>query len=346
MPKPSGASITVTSTTRRGAAGAQDPINGQPQDGQNPLAELSLLCHWDSLPEWRRDNHFIHSGYVRETNSLKRSLHSLTYLHNETVNIYTHLIPSSSVILGLSALPIILGLGLFFEDEITTAETAANNLLHKYIQFYLSTDVTDAISAGIFLLGVATCMGLSAIYHTLTSHSHAVASFGNQLDYLGIVVLIVASMVTLTHYSFIDQSILFRSAFWSITGVLGTICAVVSVKPSFRTPEWRPFRASMFVAFGFSGVVPLLASCYLFGTDSTWSRLSQGWLLTEAVLYISGAILYALRIPECFAPGKYDYFGHSHQIFHVLVVLAAICHGKALYESYKYGHAVLLAEAL
>jgi adiponectin receptor len=256
------------------------------------------------------------------------------------------LIPSSSALLGLAALLVLLWLGFFLEDELASAEAAASHTIHRYIQFYPSTDLTDAIAAGIFLLGVATCLGLSATFHTLKSHSHAVATLGNQLDYLGIVILIVASMVTLTHYSFIDQTILFRSTFWSITGALGTICAIVSVKPTFRSPDWRSFRASMFVAFGLSGVIPLLASLYFFGSISTWARMSQGWLLAEAGLYISGAALYALRVPECFAPGKYDYFGHSHQIFHVLVVLAAICHGKCLYESYKYGHAVLLAEAL
>lgn len=344
MPQPSGASTAIKNATRRGAASAHNSASSPQQTHKTPaLSELPLLCHWDSLPEWQRDNHFIHNGYVRETNSLKRCLHSLTYLHNESVNIYSHLIPSSSVLLGIVALLVLLKFGFFFEEELVAAETAVSHTFHKYIVVYPSTDLTDGIVAAIFLLGVATCMGLSATFHTLKSHSHVVATLGNQLDYLGIVALIVASMVTLTHYSFLDQTIMFRSVFWSITGVLGFICSVVSVKPTFRSPDWRAFRASMFVAFGLSGVIPLIASLYLFGRDNTWARLSQNWLLAEAGLYISGAAIYALRVPECFAPGKYDYFGHSHQIFHVLVVLAAICHGKCLYESYKYGHSVLLA---
>lgn len=35
---------------------------------------------------------------------------------------------------------------------------------------------------------------------------------------------------------------------------------------------------------------------------------------------------------------EYDNFGHSHQIFHILVVLAGLCHGTALYKSYVNAH--------
>lgn len=95
----------------------------------------------------------------------------------------------------------------------------------------------------------------------------------------------------------------------------------------------------MFVAFGLSGTFPVIASLYLYGFQDTWTRISLGWILSEAGLYIGGAAIYAARIPERFTPGKWDYFGHSHQIFHVLVVLAAICHGVCLYQSFVYVHA-------
>ena len=36
-------------------------------------------------------------------------------------------------------------------------------------------------------------------------------------------------------------------------------------------------------------------------------------------LYITGAGLYAARIPERFLPGKCDIWFQSHQIFHLLV---------------------------
>ena len=47
------------------------------------------------------------------------------------------------------------------------------------------------------------------------------------------------------------------------------------------------------------------------------------------------------RWPERIAPGKFDVIGSSHQIFHVLVVLAAASHlvGLVTAFDYRHGHA-------
>lgn len=46
----------------------------------------------------------------------------------------------------------------------------------------------------------------------------------------------------------------------------------------------------------------------------------------EGLLYIAGAGIYAARVPERFAPGRFDLLGASHQVFHCLVVAAAGSH--------------------
>jgi len=42
--------------------------------------------------------------------------------------------------------------------------------------------------------------------------------------------------------------------------------------------------------------------------------------------YILGVIVYVSRIPERLYPGKFDIWGHSHQIWHFFVLSAAILH--------------------
>ncbi|EHB10068.1 Adiponectin receptor protein 1 [Heterocephalus glaber] len=49
----------------------------------------------------------------------------------------------------------------------------------------------------------------------------------------------------------------------------------------------------------------------------------MGWFFLVAVTYITGAGLYAVRIPERFFPGKFDIWFQSHQILHVPVVAVA-----------------------
>lgn len=44
------------------------------------------------------------------------------------------------------------------------------------------------------------------------------------------------------------------------------------------------------------------------------------------------------RIPEKLAPGRFDIWGSSHQIFHVLVVMAAGAHLIGLLKAFDYAH--------
>ena len=49
------------------------------------------LRQWDEIPSWQQDNEYILSGYRVPTGSFTRCLQSLAYVHNETINIYSHL---------------------------------------------------------------------------------------------------------------------------------------------------------------------------------------------------------------------------------------------------------------
>lgn len=56
------------------------------------------------------------------------------------------------------------------------------------------------------------------------------------------------------------------------------------------------------------------------------------WLLSMALLYLVGALLYATRTPERFFPGKFDIWFQSHQLFHMCVVIAAFTHYYGISE--------------
>ncbi|CAN6628204.1 ADIPOR-like receptor Izh2p [Trichomonascus vanleenenianus] len=278
--------------------------------------KVARLCHWDDLPEWQKDNHYILTGYVRETLSWRKTLHSLLYVHNETGNIYSHLLPS---------------LACLFAALVT---------LDYFMPHYATTTWADHAAILTFCMGAIACLGLSSAFHTLKSHSDRIATFGNKLDYLGIVVLINASMVSMIYYGMYEHHTL-RNLLWGLITAIGVGCATVSLDDTFRTPDWRAFRASMFVAYGLSGVLPVLIGFYVMGIQEACQRTQIGWVVLEGALYISGACLYAMRVPERFKPGAFDIWGHSHQLFHLLVVLAAMSHGWGLLNAYNYTHSRL-----
>lgn len=138
--------------------------------------EHALLLLWDDLPAWRRDNAYILSGYRADSNSYLGSLKSLFWLHNESVNIWTHL-------LGSLVFPVV---GLFLYQIIVPRYPSANS--------------SDILVFTCFFGGAAICLGMSATYHMLCNHSAEVAKWGNKLDYSGIVALIVGSFVPALYY--------------------------------------------------------------------------------------------------------------------------------------------------
>lgn len=282
---------------------------------ERPQAISKKLLHWDDLPHWQRDNHHIHTGYRPASFSFLLSFQSLTYLHNETVNIYSHLLPA------LVAIP-------------------AAILLHRALKpRYETATEADILAFGCFFAGAAFCLGMSATYHTISNHSPLVARIGNALDYIGIVGLIVGSFIPSIYYGFYCMPDLQRF-YWTMICTIGLGCVTVSVLPQFRTPKWRPFRAAMFVGMGLSAIFPVLHGLQIYGPGLMTRKIGLGWMLLQGGLYILGAGIYAARVPERLRPGRFDIVGHSHQIFHVLVVCAAVAHLMGLLRAFDYRHSI------
>ncbi|KAK6213731.1 hemolysin iii family channel protein [Colletotrichum tabaci] len=277
--------------------------------------EDALLVLWDDLPSWRRDNAYILTGYRRASGSYLGSLRSLAYLHNESVNIWSHLVGAVAFLLA--------GLVLY-----TTVAPR-----------YASAAPADVLVFACFFAGAISCLGMSATYHAVCNHSPEVAKWGNKLDYSGIVFLIVGSYVPAMYYGFYCHPSLMRFYLWTIN-LLGLGCGAVSWIEFFRSPEWRTFRACMFVALGTSGVVPVLHGAALYGRAEMEARMSLSWVVLHGALYIFGAFLYAVRWPERSFPGTFDIWGSSHQIFHFFVVAAAATHLYGMAKAFDYHHTV------
>lgn len=273
---------------------------------------LRRLYSWDEIPEWQRDNDFILHGYVKETSSFIETFKSLFYLHNESVNIYSHLIPA----LG------------FFTVLLLDKST---------IKVFATTTWLDHMVIDLFYSGAFACLILSSSFHCLKSHSLRIATLGNKLDYLGICILIVTSMVSILYYGYFEKFSLF-CLFALITVSFGIACSIVSLKDKFRKREWRPYRAGLFVCFGLSSIIPIFSGLYCYSFSEIWTQIQLFWVLLGGVLYIIGAVLYGMRFPEKICPGKFDIWGHSHQLFHFLVVIAALCHLRGLLNSYELVH--------
>ncbi|KAL2289436.1 hypothetical protein FJTKL_01726 [Diaporthe vaccinii] len=108
----------------------------------------TTLLSFDELPEWYQDNPHIYHGYWPVSGSAAASLASWHYLHNETVNIYSHLVPCAVLFLG--------------EWYV---------LQHLHARYRVFVAVGDDLILAFFLLTATACLGLSAAYHTLINYS-------------------------------------------------------------------------------------------------------------------------------------------------------------------------------
>ncbi|KAK9776919.1 hypothetical protein SCAR479_06320 [Seiridium cardinale] len=268
---------------RRPSSSAADAVITKAKELEGRV-EHALLLLWDDLPSWRRDNVYILSGYRSVSNSYLGSIKSLFWLHNESVNIWTHL-------LGSLVFPLV---GLF--------------LYHIIAPRYPTASTSDVLVFSCFFGGAAACLGMSATFHMLCNHSPGVAKWGNKLDYSGIVALIVGSYVPALYYGLFCEPRLMVFYLYGIC-LLGVGCGIVSWVERFRTPKWRPYRAMMFVGLGVSGVLPVCQGIAIYGYHDLEKRMGLNWVIFQGFLYIFGAFLYAVRWPERSAPGTFDIWG-------------------------------------
>ncbi|KAF5397237.1 Adiponectin receptor 1 [Paragonimus heterotremus] len=169
------------------------------------------------------------------------------------------------------------------------------------------------------------CTFIRVNHHLISLTISFIVLFFNRLDYCGIAFLTMGSFVPYIYYSF--YCLFWHKVFYvTLIVVLGSGVIGVSMCDTFAKPAYRSLRALMFIALGLSGMIPCVHTIAIAGFWESVENKSLGWLFLMAVLYISGASIYAARIPERILPGRFDIWFQSHQIFHVFVVIAAMVH--------------------
>jgi adiponectin receptor len=144
----------------------------------SPTLPKKLLFTFQEIELWQRDNEYLHCHYRSPSNSYLESMRSLLYLHNQTGNIYSHLIGC-----------IIFSAYAFHTYEMITTR-------------YPTADMYDLLAFGIFLGSAIVCFGSSASFHLLGNHSSQVYHTWLMLDLYGIFVLITGTVYSGTYYGF------------------------------------------------------------------------------------------------------------------------------------------------
>ncbi|KAG5290906.1 hemolysin-III family protein [Histoplasma capsulatum G186AR] len=279
---------------------------------EHPRTKYRLLTATE-VPPWYAHNSFLLTGYRPVTRSTRLCLESLRCLHNETVNIYSHLVPAGIAVIS-------------------------NGVFHLYFRNrYPTASCADQLAFHVYLCTSILCFGISSIYHTLLCHSEDYVKLWALLDYVAIIFQTLGSFISGIYVSFYCEPGL-QKLYWTMIGVLGLLTATVVVSPRFQSSKWRKLRLSTFVATGFSALAPMIHASIIFPYAQWNQQAGLGYYLLEGLSIITGTIFYATRFPESWMPERFDIWGASHQIFHIFVVLGAVIHVWAILSVFDYVH--------
>lgn len=303
---------TLDSVSKRGRAGATEfvhrasrAVHDMEDAVYQAACELAregrVLISYDNLPMLWRNNDCIHTGYrfipVRNWTTLLRSIFQI---HNETGNIHTH----------LGGLVLVAGLYYFAGalDSLTTP-------MDRWIQT-------------LYLIAAAKCLACSVSWHVMAGCADLqwFQCFAC-IDYTGISWLVAASLLTLVYNGFYCQPHLI--ALYSV-GVfaLGATMGILPWAPWFDDPKNRSLRISLFIFMALVGLVPFSHGAYLHGFWRMYAFYAP--VLPSLASYVAGVAVYAMRFPEKYWPGRFDLVGHSHQMWHIAIVVAIALHFRAI----------------
>ncbi|KAI0835988.1 mPR-like GPCR protein [Hypoxylon sp. FL0890] len=268
--------------------GSAEVLPRSSQSEKHKNSHRHSLVSFDEIPEWYQDNPYVRQGYRPVSHSARACFGSWMYVHNESMNIYTHLVPAAALLVSGIAY------GLAYLQDRSSG---------------------DAGVVATLLLSAVACLGLSSAYHTLMCHSRQVEALWLRLDFVGIILLILGSFVSGIYVGFWCET-LERKIYWSMIGSLAAISIIIVLAPTFQGPRWRTLRLLTFVCTGLSGLAPIIHGIVMFGFAQMMRQSGLPFYLAEGGLFLLGAIVYAVSWPPILLfPATTIYLSECRHLF-------------------------------
>lgn len=254
------------------------------------------LYRIDQVPDHFKEVFILH-GYRHPKSTPQQCVKSLFEATNETLNVWTHLLPTFLFVWRF--------MNLLYEHDVWN----------------------DAYTWPLFAFAFVCCSypltsAVAHMFNTMSSRARHICFF---FDYSALSMYSLGSAIAYKAYSF--PTALYNTAYadWYVHVA---ICNAIGC--TLLASESRFLRAGKFLKFC---RLSAFAFPYLFDTMPIMLRVltcdgddcNDSSLVPHSRQYMfvfMAAFLYATHMPERIHPGKFDIIGHSHQLFHICGVIA------------------------
>ncbi|PVZ99498.1 hypothetical protein BB558_004506 [Smittium angustum] len=228
------------------------------------LTPNSYTKSYSDTPSWMIEP-FIYSGYRPVLNSYKLCLHSILKTHNETGNIWTHMIGAALVI---------------------TLTLVTHFYTFPYLSQFGYLDLRSYLVLYIYLLTALTCLVTSSLFHTFICHSEDCNKLFIKCDFMGILLLIVGSFIPLFYYAYSGDT---KSmvTYMTMISVLGLIGMLIILFTNIHTDSLRWLRPTLFVLISFSSLIPIVSHSLKFGYHESSLRFSLNYIYLMGLSYLT-----------------------------------------------------------
>ena len=244
----------------------------------------------------------IKTGYRPPYQTWTYYMASLFHIHNETLNVWSHL-----------------GALFLFIHKV---------YLLGWELDYLADPLAWAMLG--FAFGTMAYAALSTTAHLLQSKSELAHYTCFQIDYVGIGLNGIGNGILLYYMTGTEHFYQLCGTFYMplnlLMGFLVCVCMSIA-KLCYHKPYplgrklWQMGSAGLHVLYGGLPFFYKMAECIDIG-DCIVEEIKPH--LKYAFWFVVSALFFASNVPERFLPGAFDTFGHGHQIFHVAIVYTSL----------------------
>lgn len=261
---------------------------------------------------------YILSGYRPAGQKWRCYILSLFQRHNESLNVWSHLLTG----------PLLL---LRFWAHMGT--------------WGLALDLSS-LPLCLYLLSSLTYLCFSTAAHLLQSHSELAHYTLFFLDYVGVAVYQYGC--ALVHYFYCSQPTWRESIVgeWYLPGalLLGwlTCASCCFAKSHYRRPYPLHRKVCQLVPTSLAYLLDISPVAHRLATQSWDEDTAIPLHGLQVAFFLLASFFFSCPIPERFFPGRCDIMGQAHQIFHVFLSLCTLCQLEAVVVDYSRRRDTLL----